>query len=324
VRVFGVPLRRLEFLASGEVEADEICSDYLDFIIQKGREREVLGAMLDFLGRDQSWDDLLLTDIAGESANLEPLRELGAARGLDFEVTREQTCIFVPLPASRDELLKTISSQKRKRLNKDRRTVAEREMRVEMVDSNQGFNAAFDTLVKLHQERWISRGFPGSFSSAKFMRFHRELAPQMLERGWLKVWVLWQAEAPLCAVYDFVYGGKISHYQSGMSALETPLLQPGMLIRDYALEDGIAHGLRECDFLKGEVGGYKTSWGGQTRPILQVRLARRGAREALLQRVRRAVDALRPMRRRVLRRWEKVSQRRASSAGSQWSSRVAR
>ncbi len=308
VRVFGVPLRRVEFLASGEDEADEICSDYLDFIIETGRESEVLGAMLDFLAADTSWDELLVTDISGESPNLEPLRKLCAARGLSCDVTREQTCIFVPLPTSRDELLTTISSQKRKRLQKDRRTVAERGMRVEMVDSLADFDAAFETLVELHQERWISRGFPGSFSSAKFLRFHRDLAPKMLERGWLKIWVLWQDDGPLCAVYDFVYGGKISHYQSGMGALETALLQPGMLIRDYALEDGIAHGMSECDFLKGEVGSYKMSWGGQTRPILQLRLARGGPREALFQAVSRVVERLRPLRRRMVACWKKAHQ----------------
>lgn len=306
VRRFGVPLRRLEFLASGEDEADEICSDYLDFIIETGRESEVVGAMLDFLAHDKSWDELLLTDISGESPNLQPLRNGSDLHGFSLEVTREQTCIFVPLPASRDELLTTISSQKRKRLNKDRRTVAENGMRVEVTDSGDGFETAFETLVQLHQERWTSRGFPGSFSSAKFLRFHRELAPQMIERGWLKIWVLWQEDAPLCAVYDFVYGGKIFHYQSGLSGLETPLLQPGMLIRDFALQDGIQRGLRECDFLKGEVGGYKMSWGGQTRPILQLRIARGGPKEAVFQGVSRVVEALRPLRRRLLARLKKT------------------
>ncbi len=302
VRKFGISLRRIEFLASGELEADEICSDYLDFIIETGRERETLDAFLGFLGRDRGWDELLLTDIAGESTSLAPLRELGQARGWSFETTREQTCIWVPLPATRAELLTSISSQKRKRLQKDRRTVAERGMRIEKVDSRDGFESAFEVLVELHQERWVSRGFPGSFSSEKFLRFHRELAPKMLDAGWLQLWTLWQEDAPLCAVYDFVYGGKIFHYQSGFSARETPLLQPGMLIRDYALEEGMARGLSECDFLKGEVGGYKMSWGGQTRPIVQVRLARRGIKEVLLQSAKRLANPLRAARRRVLQR----------------------
>lgn len=306
VRRFGVPLRRLEFLASGEAEADEICSDYLDFILEAGREREVLGLMIEFLGRDSGWDELILTDIAGESPNVELLREIGATRGLSFEITRDQTCIFVPLPGSRDELMRTISSQKRKRLNKDRRTFAACEMRVQKFDGPNEFDAAFEILVRLHQERWTARGFPGSFSSAKFLRFHRELASKIVPCGWLKIWVMWQEDAPLCAVYDFFYAGKIFHYQSGMSARPTPLISPGMLIWDFALEDAIAGGLSECDFLKGEVGGYKTSWGGQTRPILQLRLARGGPRERLFQGVARIVNQLRPVRGRLRKRAARV------------------
>ncbi len=307
VRVFGVSMRRLEFLASGEAEADEICSDYLDFIIQSGRESEVAAAFFDVLERDKGWDEFLLTDIAGESPNLAPLRAISAARGLKFEVTREQTCIFMPLPGTREELLKTVSSKKRKRLNRDRRTVIEHGMRVESVDSRVGFESAFENLTALHQERWTSRGFPGSFSSAKFLRFHRELAEKIIDRGWLKIMVLHQADGPVCAVHDFVYAGKIFHYQSGLGSIATPVLGAGMLIWDYALEAGIARGLSECDFLKGEVGGYKTSWGGQTRPILQVRIARRGARETVFQAICRVVDRLRPVRRRILKRLKRKS-----------------
>ena len=306
VRRFGILLRRIEFLASGEAEADEICSDYLDFVIETGREREVLGAITEFLARDKGWDELLLTDIAGESPNVAVLRELGAKPGWSFAVTREQTCIFVPLPASRDELLKTLSSQKRKRLRKDRRVFAEQEMRVQKVDTSEEFETAFAHLVNLHQERWTSRGYPGSFSSGPFMKFHRELARKIVPHSWLKIWILWQEDTPLCAVYDFVYGAKIFHYQSGLSARETPLISPGMLIWDFALEDGIEHGLSECDFLKGEVGSYKTSWGGQTRPILQVRLARRSVRENVFQGVNRVVDWLRPWRQRAFEILKKV------------------
>lgn len=304
-RRYGVPVSRIEFIASGEAEADEICSDYLDFICQIGREREVLGAIFAALQADKSWDELLLTDISGHSPNLELAREFCGARGWNYEIAREQTCIWVPLPGSREALLSSISSQKRKRLQKDRRTVAELEMRVEKCDSVENWQAGFETMVALHQERWNSRGMPGSFASPRFSAFHRALAPQMAAKGWLRLWILHTAQAPLCAVYDFNYGGKISHYQSGLGTLETPLLQPGMLIRDYALEAGIAEGLTECDFLKGEIGGYKMSWGGQTRPILQIRIARGGVKTALIQSLHRLAEKIRPLRRRWLNRLKK-------------------
>src|SRR5438034_8066858 len=58
-----LPYRRIEFLASGEAEADEICSDYLDFIFRRGREADALEAILNYLHRPQAdWDEMLLTD----------------------------------------------------------------------------------------------------------------------------------------------------------------------------------------------------------------------------------------------------------------------
>ena len=64
VQHYGVlPFRRIEFLASGEEEADEICSDYLDFILLRGRETEALDCkMRNIYEIDTDWDEVLLTD----------------------------------------------------------------------------------------------------------------------------------------------------------------------------------------------------------------------------------------------------------------------
>src|ERR1043165_2102324 len=40
----GIPFRRLELLASGEREADEICSEYIGVIAEQGREGAVVEA----------------------------------------------------------------------------------------------------------------------------------------------------------------------------------------------------------------------------------------------------------------------------------------
>ncbi len=301
MRHFGlIPLRRLEFLASGEAERDEICSDYLDFILLPGQEKAALEAFLGFLlQKEAAWDEMVLTDIAGEAPSLPVIEKAGRARGLSWQVTREQMCIFLPLPASHDELLKGVSGQNRKRITKDRRAAAEHGALVERVDGPDRFEAAFEALVRLHQARWTARGLPGSFSSAKFMRFHREVAPRMMEKGWLQLWTLSLDGQALCALYDFIYAGKIFYYQSGMNPADGPIRSPGLLLRDFAFEQAIAAGLTECDFLKGDEGSYKFGWGGQTRPIVQVRLARKGAREALFRCATRAVAALRPLKRRL-------------------------
>ena len=301
VRRFGLPFRRLEFLASGEDERDEICSDYLDFLLRTEHEEAALGAILDSVLNENDWDEMVLTDIAGESPHLALLQKLTATRGLKMETTREQMCIFVALPATREQLLAGVSGQNRKRIAKDRRTFAQNGARVQKIETLKEWQANFEVLVNLHQSRWISRGEPGSFSSEKFLRFHRELAPRMIAQNWLQLWILWQNDQPLAALYDFVYNRKIFYYQSGMAPENGAIRSPSLLLRDFALEDAIGAGLTECDFLKGEIGSYKFGWGGQTRPIVQVRLARGGAREAVFQRADRLKNDLRPVKRRIQR-----------------------
>lgn len=301
VRHYGVlPFRRMEFLASGEDERDEICSDYLDFMLLRGREREALGAIWDYLLQHESeWDEVLLTDVSGESPNLPLAKELAAERGLSWQVTREQICAYLPIPASHDDLMAGLSGQYRKRIRKDRNTALKQDVQVEAVADLEGFGPAFDILIRLHQERWTSRGMPGSFASEKFTRFHRELAPKLLSQGWAKLWVLRLDGEPLCALYDFVYGNKIYYYQSGMSLKDTVIRSPGLLLRDRSLDEAMQLGLAECDFLKATPDSYKFGWGVQTRPIVQVRLARGGAKEKAYLGASSLVDSLRPMKRRV-------------------------
>jgi CelD/BcsL family acetyltransferase involved in cellulose biosynthesis len=307
-----LPLRRIEFLASGECEADEICSDYLDFIVHPERDKEILAAFLDFLlDKENDWNELVLTDIAGLSPNLPHLREVSESRDLSWQVTREQICIFVPLPEEHSSLLANLSSQKRKRINKDRRVAKEQGIVAErFANPSEEFDAAFNTLVRLHQERWTSEGFPGSFASVKFSRFHRELISKIVEMGWVQVWLLKNNDDTIYAIYDFVYGGKISHYQSGMGTSPKSLLSPGFLLRDLSIEYAITQGLKECDFLKGDEKSYKFSWHGGTRPIIQVRLAKASPKESIYKVLTTIVNKLRPFKRSITASVRKLREKR--------------
>jgi CelD/BcsL family acetyltransferase involved in cellulose biosynthesis len=302
VRSYGVlSLRRIEFLASGEDEFDEICSNYLDFIILKGREPEVTETILRFLVEtEKDWDEIRLTDMAGESLSLS-LLQAGAARwGLDWQTTREEMCLYVPL-STEQALICGLKGTYGRNLPKSLRAVARAPERVtvQRIETESEFEAGFEILVRLHQNRWISQGQPGSFASEKFGRFHRQLAPLLLRRGWLQLWVLWVDGEAVCAIYDFVYAGKVFYYQSGLGQQTDLIRSPGLYLRYAGLKTAICEGYTECDFLKGEPNSYKFNWGTQMRPIVQVRLARPGAKERLYQGANRTVEGLRPIKRRL-------------------------
>jgi CelD/BcsL family acetyltransferase involved in cellulose biosynthesis len=293
-----LPFRRLELLASGEDEADEICSDYLDFITRKGREEEAVGALLDYLFKtDSEWDEILLTDVAAESRNLPLLKNLCETTGTKCEVMRDQSGTYLTLPGDWEELVGGLSQNFRRKIQKDRRTLAAGGGRLQIVDTREGFDTAFDALIRLHQQRWTGRGEPGVFASEKFTRFHRLVAPRLLDKGWLQLFIVHFQDEPVSALYAFTYNRKMYYYQGGFTEARSALTSPGTLVQSYAVEAAIKMGLSEYDFLKGGASGYKTKWGGQTRSIIQMRLAQPDSKEVLYSTTTRVLDGLRSIKR---------------------------
>jgi CelD/BcsL family acetyltransferase involved in cellulose biosynthesis len=299
IQHYGVlPFRRLEFLASGEDEADEICSDYLDFILKRGREQEALEKILHHIHEeDTDWDEVLLTDISGDSPNLPLLKSLCETRGTRLQTMRDELCVYVRLPNSWDELLKNLKKSFRQKINRDRRAFAGYDGELKIIKTAEGFEEGFEALVELHQARWLSKGMPGVFSSEKFARFHRLFAQKAIANDWLRLLVAFKEGKPIAAIYNFIHNKKVHSYQSGFKADDSGLHSPVILLRGFAIEDAIASGCQEYDFLKGREGSYKFEWLPETRNILQLRLAQSRTKEALYNTTTKVIDGLRNIKR---------------------------
>jgi CelD/BcsL family acetyltransferase involved in cellulose biosynthesis len=198
-----------------------------------------------------------------------------------------------------ETLLRSVSPAFRQRIRKDRRVAVEIGAELKVIDGAEGFDQDFDALIRLHQKRWRERGEPGVFSSEKFTRFHRRLASRIIPKRWARLFTLSIKGEPVAALYDFVYEGKMYYYQSGLDLESGQLRSPGLLVRAYAIETAIKEGLAECDFLKGDIRGYKAGWRGQTRSVLQLRLARSHSKEAIYTVATRLVDGLRQVKRTI-------------------------
>jgi CelD/BcsL family acetyltransferase involved in cellulose biosynthesis len=295
VQHYGVlPFRRIEFLASGEDEADEICSDYLDFILKRGREEEALKTIFKYIQEeDADWDEVLLTDVSGDSPNLPQLRSLCEGSGTRLQTMRDELCVYLQLPDSWDELLKNLKKSFRQKINRDRRAFAASQGELKIIEHQEEFEEGFAALVELHQQRWVSKGMPGVFSSEKFTRFHRLFAPKAIKNASLKLYVALKNGEPIAAIYNFAYNNKIHSYQSGFRQENSGLHSPVVLLRSFAIEDAIGFGCKEYDFLKGREGSYKFEWLPQTRNIIQLRLAQSRTKEALYNTTTKVIDGLR-------------------------------
>lgn len=295
-----LPCRRLEFLGSGEDEADEICSEYLDFIIRNGRESDVLQALMGYLlDNREDWDELLLSDMREDSPSIAILQKLSAATRANLDMSTKDESLYLRLPADWEAFLRDCPASIRRRIQRDRRSFMNSGGSLRIVEDVEGFNECFDALIKLHQARWVPRDKPGVFASEKFTRFHRSIAPKLLTQRRLKLFLVMTEERPVAALYAFVYNGRMQYYQSGFVEVGRAVLSPGTLVHSFAIQHAIEQALVEYDFLKGDAGGHKSRWNCQRRGVAQLRLARPGSREIAFRAANAITIALRGLKRAV-------------------------
>jgi CelD/BcsL family acetyltransferase involved in cellulose biosynthesis len=302
-RHFGVlPFKRWELLASGESNGDEVCSDYLDWIAEAGREAEVVELTVDYLvdelGRE--WQEIVLPDVSAQSKTLQQIQAISGKRGLLFEILRRESSPYIKLPATWDAYLGGVSSSFRYKLRRGRRDFEQQGGQYRVAERQEDIEELFTILVELHQARWATRGLPGAFASALRRRFHERLLPLALQQGWLRLGVLSLPSGPIGAIYSFRYAARVYFYQSGVLPQESSHLRPGTLLHGYEIEAAIGAGCTEYDFLKQGGPDYKDDWANAAQELVCARLSRPGARHQALRLGRFAYRRLRSVKHQLM------------------------
>lgn len=254
-----VPIRRIELLATGEDDTDEICSDYTGAIVAAGYESEVARAVAQLVvsGRLGGFDHLVLERMSGDDPFAAQLTGALIQLGVQTTLSEEGACPYVPLPASFETY--------RQQLDRDARYVVNRSLReLEKWAGKAGYTRVVartpDQLAEgrailhsLHGERWSGNGYEGVFASPRFTRFHDEAMAALLDGtdGKLELQWLIVEGRPVVALYNIVYRGRVYFYQSGR-ALDLPKgVKIGVAAHALALQAAIDDGHTEYDFLAG-------------------------------------------------------------------------
>jgi CelD/BcsL family acetyltransferase involved in cellulose biosynthesis len=288
-----IPVRRLELLATGEDEADEIASDYVGGLAARGREVEVAEAAARVVTGDLKgeWDELRLTAMSGEDPLVAPLSAALLRRGLVPQVAVTGECPHVPLPATWDGYVRALGSSRRYVVTRSLRELeswsgGNWELRRARTPYELEEGAAI--LRALHTERWNPEGHAGAFASARFRRFHEAAMPRLLagedgaslDLSWLLV-----RGTPVAAAYSIVYAGRVHFYQSGRLIDVPKTIKPGIAMHALAIRAAIASGLREYDFLAG-ASRYKKELSLATRPLVSLRAVAPGVRPRSIEAMR--------------------------------------
>jgi CelD/BcsL family acetyltransferase involved in cellulose biosynthesis len=288
-----LPVRRLELLATGEDEKDEICSDYVGAILEKGREADVAGAFAKLLvdGALGGWDELRMTQMRDGDPLVAPLEAALARVGARVSIAATGLCPYVPLPGTWDEYTKALDGQQRYAVSRGMRELekwaGKGNYTLRRAETKTDLEEGRRILHSLHGERWGSEGESGVFASARFRRFHDEVMPRLFdgEDGGLDLMWLTVKDEPVACIYNIIYGNKVHFYQSGRKIEVPKAVKPGMAIHAMAIRRSIELRYREYDFLNG-ASQYKRKLATATRPLVTLTAVGPGLRAQALDKAR--------------------------------------
>lgn len=301
----GVPVRRIELLASGEEEHEEVCSSYIGVISERGREQAVSEELTRALrgGQFGRWDDLLLVSMDASQV-LPPVFAACLSKGAHYAITG--TCPVVRLPSSWSAYLASLPEPNRRvveQAERDFEAWAGRDVSFHVARDRSDLELGRKLLETLHSERRASLEKPSVFQHVRFRAFHDRVMLPLFERGALELCWLTAKDQPICAMYNIVWNDRVFFYQGGRTTRIPDHLRPTVVGHAYAIRRAIEAGRVEYDFM-GRAAHYKLDLAHEFRPLGTL-YATQGT---LLPRMRLAGDYLSSAARQLYRRWRPLEQ----------------
>jgi CelD/BcsL family acetyltransferase involved in cellulose biosynthesis len=241
-------------LGTGEPEASEVASEYLDLLLDESRSAmaEIAPLLLSAL-QALRCSALRFLNCLASSRLLQLVATLPRA---DKTVTGRQ--YGIALSQSLAEVMQQFSYKQRKNgqllLNRfDKNPALTCEI---LIDADA--SAPWQQLQQLHQSDWTARQKQGAFASADFIRFH-ELLQQRGETLQARFAVLRHEQEILAIHYYYQFREWLYYYQSGTVKDRFQQYSPGKMLHMLAFRQLAGSGLY-YDFMKGAVqGGYKAA-----------------------------------------------------------------
>ncbi len=270
-------------------------TDGLDVLVRPGFGPAVRGAVARAIAAAlPRWDNLDLEDLPCGTATIAALRGTLHPRGVHLAIEPRSVC---PGFALRGSFQEHLAEFRRRDTLLRRRRWLERQpgFRIDVSETPDAAPGAMEDLLRLHHLRWDPEGGSDGIPRGLVEEFHREVAPLLAARGWLRLYRLWVDGRSIAAIYGIELGRRFYYYQSGMDPAWSAR-SPGLVLLGKSIEDAYARGLRDYDFLRGTE-PHKLDWAHDRRETCTLRVrapSLRGDAEAAAEEVfRRARDAAR-------------------------------
>jgi CelD/BcsL family acetyltransferase involved in cellulose biosynthesis len=168
-----------------------------------------------------------------------------------------------------DSFLACVSAEHRYNFNRKwRRLNRHYEVLFEQARTESEVREATEVLIAQHNQRWSARGGSDAFHTSDLRAFHREWTQSALQRGWLRLFVLWLNHKPAACLYGLMYGTTFYFYQSSFDSAYAQF-SVGLITMGLAIRNAIEEGAEEYDLLHGDE-AYKAHWSRQSRDLVRL------------------------------------------------------
>ncbi len=257
-------LRHLTFLGG----IGDITSEGLDFIVPRGMEASLTPLLCQVFMRLRSqWETTFLPMIDEASPNLPHILDALRRFGSGTQIVDRYRSHFISLPNSWDDI--EMSHGQNWRSNhrrKWKKMLSQHTGRPLQGSTHLTPSESLDVLIRLHSRRWCVS--ESNFLRENVLNFHRKLVQRWLPADRLSINILELDGAPGAATYCFHHDGRSWFYQAGWNA-DYSDLSIGKMAIAWAVQCAIQRGLREFDFLPGDL-PYKQEWSDARRSVVDI------------------------------------------------------
>jgi CelD/BcsL family acetyltransferase involved in cellulose biosynthesis len=263
-----IPVKTWVLNATGDRRLDSICTEYNGLLAAAQNEHAAWEEVLDhFSTKDKDWDEFQLDGVPPW------LTEGWARRGFALRQSRLDVGRFLDLERVRAtancSCIGILPSRVRTRL---RHTIGGVERRFGPVTVSEAVTVEeahrfFTTLKDLHIKRWGDQPNGNAFDMPFFERFHHELISRCFADGLIQLACVKAGSMTLGLLYNFVYQGRVSFYQSGINYAAAERGDSiGLAVHALLIDRNARQGRAIYDMLAGDA-QYKRSLAGLTIPL---------------------------------------------------------
>jgi CelD/BcsL family acetyltransferase involved in cellulose biosynthesis len=234
-------------------------SDHLDVLIDPDCPEEALAALSAAAeSRSGDWDLWELEELLPGAAAL----RLPLPAGCADQLQDQSACPLLHVSHNASEPFR-FPLKKRRNIQLARNRCERRgPLRISRAEGPEASDA-LEHLLRLHQARWHLRGEPGVMGSGAVQAFQREAVPRLQDAGLLRLYTLSIGDTVAAVYYALVSGSRAYAYLTGFDP-DYDKESPGVLLMAHVIEEAVAAGCREIDFLRGQE-PYKYGWGAVDR-----------------------------------------------------------